>query len=61
MKEGKSITDEDIVTLITKRVSMYDCISNGWVLDGFPANLNQCHLLNNAGISPNCVFKLNLS
>eukprot|EP00919_Chromeraceae_sp_WS-2016_P042556 GHVR01101529.1.p1 GENE.GHVR01101529.1~~GHVR01101529.1.p1 ORF type:complete len:143 (+),score=14.84 GHVR01101529.1:2925-3353(+) len=42
IKSGKTLSDEAITTLIHKRTSLYDCRSNGWVLDGFPKNKNQC-------------------
>lgn len=42
LSSGKTLTDENIVTLIEKRTSMQDCQNNGWVLDGFPNNVRQC-------------------
>lgn len=50
-----------MVSLIIKRTQFYDCIKNGWVLDGLPQNKHQAELLNRRGVIPTEVFSLNLS
>ena len=37
---GEFVSDEIILSIISKRISEDDC-SNGFILDGFPRNLNQ--------------------
>ncbi len=43
--EGKLISDEITFELLKKRLSMKDC-KNGYILDGFPRNINQAKFLN---------------
>ena len=50
-----------MVSLIIKRTQFYDCVKNGWVLDGLPQNKHQAELLNRRGVIPTEVFSLNLS
>lgn len=40
---------------------MFDCLNNGWILDGIPLNKKQCELLNKKGITPTVVFVLQMS
>ena len=37
---GEFVSDEIILSIISKRISEFDC-SKGFILDGFPRNLNQ--------------------
>ena len=52
MDTGKLISDDVIFNLIRKRISQVDC-NNGYILDGFPRNLDQAitydNLLNELG------------
>ena len=41
MKSGKSLTDEQVVKLLIKRLRHWDCQRFGWVLDGLPLTKNQ--------------------
>lgn len=61
LKSGGTVSDEQIVNLIYKRVQMKDCLEKGWVLDGFPYNYNQAQLLIKRGLAPFAVFSLQLS
>lgn len=40
MKEGKFVSDDVIIELISNRITKSDC-ENGYILDGFPRTLNQ--------------------
>ncbi len=59
-KGGKVLSDESIVSLIEKRVGLFDC-GRGWILDGLPLNKKQCELLNRRGIVPTSVISLRMS
>ena len=39
--------------MLKARLSQADCQTHGWVLDGFPANINQAREFEKAGITPN--------
>jgi adenylate kinase family enzyme len=39
--------------MLKARLNQADCLTNGWVLDGFPANINQAREFEKAGINPN--------
>jgi len=61
LKQGKTLSDDQTVKLISKRLSLADCQKKGWILDGLPQNKNQAELLNRKGIIPISVFSLTLS
>ncbi len=61
LKQGKILTDEQVISLVYKRTQFYDCQRNGWVLDGLPQNKKQAELLNRRGIVPTAVFSLTLT
>jgi len=44
MNSGKLVPDELIVKILKERINQDDC-KNGFILDGFPRNLNQAELL----------------
>lgn len=44
---GELVPDEITITMVLNRLKEADCI-NGWLLDGFPRNLNQAVRLNEA-------------
>ncbi|MDF2865213.1 MAG: adenylate kinase [Clostridia bacterium] len=46
LSKGIYISDEITTKLLYERISQVDCL-NGCVIDGYPRNLNQAHLLNN--------------
>ena len=43
LKSGKFVSDEFITSLLKERLNQTDC-ENGYVLDGYPRNLNQAKL-----------------
>uniref|UniRef100_A0ABK0LNR2 Adenylate kinase 8 n=1 Tax=Rattus norvegicus TaxID=10116 RepID=A0ABK0LNR2_RAT len=55
-----NIPDSIITRVLTERLKQQDCIQKGWVLHGFPRDLDQARLLNSMGYSPNRVFFLNV-
>jgi adenylate kinase len=61
MDEGELVPDSLILDLIEDRLSELDT-SNGWILDGFPRNVNQAvfldQLLEKLDQSANCVLNL---
>lgn len=46
MDSGELITDDIMVSLLRKRISMADC-NDGYILDGYPRNLEQAKIYNN--------------
>ena len=47
MEEGRLVPDEITIRMILERISMPDC-EHGVILDGFPRNLEQAEVLDNA-------------
>lgn len=46
MEKGNLVTDKVITTLLKNRITMKDC-QNGYILDGYPRNINQAKIYNN--------------
>jgi len=46
MNQGKMIPDDLTLKIIKERIEKPDC-NNGFILDGFPRNINQANLLKN--------------
>ncbi len=46
MKEGNLVADELVAEMIKNRILQDDC-KNGFILDGFPRNINQTKILDN--------------
>ncbi len=63
MKEGKFVSDEVIIKLISNRITKSDC-ENGYILDGFPRTLNQAkeydELLSKLGKDLGVVIYINI-
>ena len=63
MKEGKFVSDEVIIELISNRITKSDC-ENGYILDGFPRTLNQAlkydELLDRLGKELGVVIYINI-
>lgn len=63
MKEGKFVSDDVIIELISNRISKPDC-ENGYILDGFPRTLVQAEkydeLLNELGKDLGVVIYINI-
>ncbi|XP_045431143.1 adenylate kinase 8 isoform X2 [Pipistrellus kuhlii] len=59
-KKGLPVPDSLILKVLNLRLSQLDCMQRGWVLHGFPRDLDQAHLLDTTGHKPNRVFFLNV-
>ena len=57
---GTLVPDEIIVEMLVQRVDEDDC-KDGFILDGFPRNLDQAKALENAGIAISNVIFLKIS
>ncbi|KAM9641383.1 adenylate kinase 8 isoform 2-T2 [Trichechus inunguis] len=55
-----AVPDNIILKVLTKRLNQQDCIQRGWVMHGYPRDLDQAHLLESLGHKPNRVFFLNV-
>ncbi|XP_037654217.1 adenylate kinase 8 isoform X2 [Choloepus didactylus] len=55
-----NVPDSIIMKVLTHRLKEQDCVQKGWVLHGFPRDLDQAHLLDSLGHKPNRVFFLNV-
>ncbi|CAF87607.1 unnamed protein product, partial [Tetraodon nigroviridis] len=47
--------------VLETRLSQPDCSSRGWILHGFPQNLDQARILQGSQYQPNRVYFLDLS
>ncbi|KAI5937999.1 Adenylate kinase 8 [Manis javanica] len=59
-EKGVAVPDSIIVKVLSHRLSQQDCVQKGWVLHGFPRDLDQAHMLHSLGPKPNRVFFLNV-
>lgn len=57
IKLGKLISDNIIVELLKEKIN---CINKGFILDGFPRNINQAKMLDNLGIKIDFVINLDV-
>lgn len=48
-----SVPDSLILKVLNQRLSQHDCVHRGWVLHGFPRDLDQARLLDSLGHKPN--------
>ncbi|XP_077918096.1 adenylate kinase 8 isoform X4 [Halichoerus grypus] len=55
-----AVPDSIIMKVLSQRLSQQDSVQKGWVLHGFPKDLDQAHMLNSLGFQPNRVFFLNV-
>ncbi|XP_013008708.2 adenylate kinase 8 [Cavia porcellus] len=54
------VPDNIVMKVLKQRLSQPDCLQRGWVLHGFPRDLDQAQMLASMGYSPNRVFFLNV-
>ena len=59
VNEPEKAPSEEVTKLIIQRLNRPECISNGWILDGFPQNAQQAAALQSAGLAPNRVVFIN--
>eukprot|EP01147_Barroeca_monosierra_P007261 gene7261-9701_t len=61
MKRNMMLPDALLTTLVTNRLWEDDCVTQGWVLDGFPMTRAQAEGLQHAGFLPRLVAILKTS
>lgn len=59
-QEGRDLDDLLLVQLIQKRVGMADCVSRGWLLEGFPQTRSQAILMAKKSLLPTNVVMINV-
>lgn len=60
MKAGQLVPAKQIAELIQERLKKEDC-KNGFILDGFPRNIEQAKILGSYGIKINTVININVN
>lgn len=58
--DGKFVPDDIMIDIVKDRLSEEDC-KNGFILDGFPRNIEQAHALKNSGIKIDKVLTIEVS
>ncbi|OAF70599.1 hypothetical protein A3Q56_01675 [Intoshia linei] len=58
---NKQIPDVLVNKIMDERLSRNDCIYKGWVLRGFPRNIDQALMLTEKGFNPTRVFMFDIS
>ncbi|XP_015449803.1 adenylate kinase 8 isoform X2 [Pteropus alecto] len=48
-----AVPDGIIMKVLSNRLTQHDCIQKGWVMYGFPRDLDQAHMLNTLEYKPN--------
>ena len=59
VNSGQLVPDEIIIEMLVERISKDDC-NNGFILDGFPRNIEQAKSLDQAGVSIDLVIYLKI-
>lgn len=60
LNSGQLVPDEIIIEMLVNRISMQDCL-HGFILDGFPRNIQQARSLEEAGVDIDLVVYLKIS
>lgn len=60
MESGELVPDELITGVVCDRLRQEDCLTKGWLLDGFPRTKNQAEALTEAGMVPDCFILLDV-
>lgn len=60
INDGKFVPDDVMIQVVTSRLSENDC-KNGFILDGFPRNINQADALEKAGVLIDAVLTIEVS
>jgi adenylate kinase len=58
VESGAAVPDEVVVPMVLARLAMADCAERGFVLDGFPRNIDQDNALREAGFRVDLAFML---
>ncbi|XP_077196716.1 adenylate kinase 8-like isoform X2 [Paroedura picta] len=59
-ESGYPVSDSIILRVLKDRLGRQDCLSRGWVLHGYPRDIDQAALMKHTGFEPNRVFFLSL-
>ena len=59
LNSGQLVPDEIIIEMLVERISNDDC-NNGFILDGFPRNIEQAKSLDQAGVNIDLVIYLKI-
>ncbi|KAH0617258.1 hypothetical protein JD844_029145 [Phrynosoma platyrhinos] len=57
---GYPVSDSIALRVLSDRLAQPDCLTRGWVVHGFPRDMDQANLMKHKGFEPNRVFFLNL-
>ncbi|XP_046954143.1 adenylate kinase 8 [Lynx rufus] len=60
LQKKMAVPDSIIMKVLDQRLSQQDSVQKGWVLHGFPRDLDQAHMLHSLGHRPSRVFFLNV-
>ena len=60
MDKGQLVPDHIVINLILERIQREDCLTRGWLLDGFPRTEIQAEALKNANIVPDVFLLLDV-
>lgn len=58
VENGKLVPDEIIISVIIERLMQVDCVTRGWLLDGFPRSAGQAEALQNNGVTCDVFIQL---
>ncbi|KAM8761565.1 adenylate kinase 8 isoform 3-T4 [Acanthopagrus schlegelii] len=61
LDDGRPVPDSLVLKVLDERLSRVDCSCRGWILHGFPRDLQQAKSLQQTQIQPNRVFLLELT
>ncbi|XP_070760848.1 adenylate kinase 8 [Enoplosus armatus] len=61
LDDGRPVPDTLVLQVLEERLSRVDCISRGWILHGFPFDVQQAKSLQESPHQPNRVFFLELT
>uniref|UniRef100_A0A8D2LTK9 Uncharacterized protein n=1 Tax=Varanus komodoensis TaxID=61221 RepID=A0A8D2LTK9_VARKO len=57
---GFPVSDSIVLRVLKERLAREDCLTHGWVLHGFPLDMDQADILRHTGYEPNRVFFLSV-
>ncbi|XP_066468718.1 adenylate kinase 8-like [Tiliqua scincoides] len=60
LESGYPVIDSVVLRVLKERLSQHDCQTFGWVLHGFPRDVDQADLISHCHHEPNRTFFLNL-